>query len=135
PLLIGLGALSVLLVVTIALRMGVVDREGHPIHLSPKALLYWPWLAWEIVKSNVDVARRILSPTLPISPTVIRLKASQKSELGKVIYANSITLTPGTVSIDIDGDKIEVHALTREAAQALRTGDMDRRVTRFEGDE
>ncbi len=135
PLLIGLGALSVLLVVTIALRMGVVDREGHPIHLSPKALLYWPWLAWEIVKSNVDVARRILSPTLPISPTVIRLKASQKSELGKVIYANSITLTPGTVSIDIDGDKIEVHALTREAAQALRTGDMDRRVTRIEGDE
>ena len=135
PLLIGLGALSVLLVVTIALRMDVVDREGHPIHLSPKALLYWSWLAWEIVKSNVDVARRILSPTLPISPTVIRLKASQKSELGKVIYANSITLTPGTVSIDIDGDKIEVHALTREAAQALRTGDMDRRVTRFEGDE
>lgn len=135
PLLIGLGALSVLLVVTIALRMDVVDREGHPIHLSPKAFLYWPWLAWEIVKSNVDVARRILSPTLPISPTVIRLKASQKSELGKVIYANSITLTPGTVSIDIDGDKIEVHALTREAAQALRTGEMDRRVTRFEGDE
>lgn len=135
PLLIGVGALSVLLVVTIALRMDVVDREGHPIHLSLKALLYWPWLAWEIVKSNVDVARRILSPTLPISPTVIRLKASQKSELGKVIYANSITLTPGTVSIDIDGDKIEVHALTREAAQALRTGDMDRRVTRFEGDE
>ncbi len=135
PLLIGLGALSVLLGVTIALRMDVVDREGHPIHLSPKALLYWSWLAWEIVKSNVDVARRILSPTLPISPTVIRLKASQNSELGKVIYANSITLTPGTVSIDIDGDKIEVHALTREAAQALRTGDMDRRVTRFEGDE
>jgi multicomponent Na+:H+ antiporter subunit E len=134
-LLLGLGALSALLVVTIALRMDVLDREGHPIHLRPKALLYWPWLGWEIVKSNVDVARRILSPTLPISPTVIRLKASQKSELGKVIYANSITLTPGTVSIDIDGDKIEVHALTREAAQALRTGDMDRRVTRFEGDE
>ncbi len=133
PLLLGLGAISVLLVVTITLRMDVVDREGHPIHLSPKALLYWPWLAWEIVKSNVDVARRILSPTLPISPTVIRLKASQKSELGKVIYSNSITLTPGTVSIDIDGDKIEVHALTREAAQALRTGDMDRRITRFEG--
>lgn len=135
PLLIGLGALSVLLVVTIALRMDVVDREGHPIHLSPKALLYWPWLGWEIVKANLDVARRILDPRLPISPIVIRLKASQKSDLGRVIYANSITLTPGTVSIDIDGEHIEVHALTREAAQALRTGDMDRRVTRFEGDE
>ncbi|MBW8054499.1 MAG: hypothetical protein FVQ76_04225 [Nitrospira sp.] len=135
PLLIGLGALSALLVVTIALRMDVVDREGHPIHLSPKALLYWPWLGWEIVKANLDVARRILDPRLPISPIVIRLKATQKSDLGRVIYANSITLTPGTVSIDIDGEHIEVHALTREAAQALRTGDMDRRVTRFEGDE
>jgi multicomponent Na+:H+ antiporter subunit E len=133
PLLLGLGALSALLVVTIALRMDVVDREGHPIHLSPKALLYWPWLAWEIVKSNVDVARRILSPSLPISPTIIHVRASQKSDLGKVIYGNSITLTPGTVAIDIDGDKIEVHALTREAAQALRDGDMDRRVTRLEG--
>ncbi len=135
PLLIGLGALSVLLVVTIALRMDVVDREGHPSHLSPKALLYWPWLGWEIVKANLDVARRILDPRLPISPIVIRLKTTQKSDLGRVIYANSITLTPGTVSIDIDGEHIEVHALTREAAQALRTGDMDRRVTRFEGDE
>lgn len=135
PLLIGLGALSVLLVVTIALRMDVVDREGYPVHLGAGALLYWPWLGWEIVKANLDVACRILDPRLPISPTVIRLKASQKSELGKVIYANSITLTPGTVSIDIDGDKIEVHALTREAAQALQTGDMDRHVTRFEGDE
>jgi multicomponent Na+:H+ antiporter subunit E len=134
-LLLGLGALSALLVVTIALRMDVVDREGHPIHLGPGALLYWPWLGWEIVKANLDVARRILDPRLPISPTVIRLKASQKSDLGRVIYANSITLTPGTVSIDIDGERIEVHALTREAAQALRTGDMDRRVTRFEGDE
>ncbi len=133
PLLLALGALSALLVVTIALRMDLVDRKGHPMHLSPKALLYWPWLAWEIVKSNVDVARRILSPSLPISPTVIHVKASQKSDLGKVIYGNSITLTPGTVTVDIDGDKIEVHALTREAAQALRDGDMDRRITRLEG--
>jgi multicomponent Na+:H+ antiporter subunit E len=74
-----------------------------------------------------------LSPSLPISPTIIHVRASQKSDLGKVIYGNSITLTPGTVAIDIDGDKIEVHALTREAAQALRDGDMDRRVTRLEG--
>ena len=60
PLLIGLGALSVLLVVTIALRMDVVDREGHPIHLSLKALLYWPWLAWEIVKSNVEDRKSVV---------------------------------------------------------------------------
>ena len=67
--------------------------------------------------------------TAPIRGT--RVKASQKSELGKVIYANSITLTPGTVSIDIDGSYISVHALTRDFAADLRTGDMDRRVTNF----
>ncbi len=133
PLLLALGALSVAIVVIVALRMDVIDREGHPIHLTAKALLYWPWLLWEIVKANVDVTRRILAPRMPISPTVVHLRASQRSELGRVIYANSITLTPGTVSMDIERDTITVHALTREAAQALRGGDMDRRVTEFEG--
>ncbi len=134
PLLLTLGALSVAVVVLIALRMDVIDREGHPIHLTPKALLYWTWLFWEIVKSNVDVTRRILAPSLPISPTVVRVRASQKSALGRVIYANSITLTPGTVSMDIEAETITVHALTREGAEALRRGEMDRRVTEFEGE-
>lgn len=132
-LLFALGVLSVLLVVTIAVRMDVCDREGHPIHLSPKAILYWPWLAWEIVKANLDVACRVLDPRMPIHPSLIRVKASQRSELGKVIYANSITLTPGTVSIDIKRNEIEVHALTREAARGLRRGDMNRRVKDLEG--
>jgi multicomponent Na+:H+ antiporter subunit E len=132
-LLLGLGVLSVIMVVVIALRMDVVDKEGHPVHLGAKVLRYWPWLLWEIVKANIDVARLILNPRMPISPTIVRLKTTQKSELGRVIYANSITLTPGTVSIDIDGSQIEVHALTRAAADALRSGDMDRRVTRLEG--
>jgi multicomponent Na+:H+ antiporter subunit E len=131
PLLLSLGVLSVLVVLFIATRMDVVDKEGHPVHLGPRALLYWSWLAWEIVKANLAVTRHILSPRLSISPTVVRVKASQKSELGKVIYANSITLTPGTVSIDIDGSYISVHALTRDFAADLRTGDMDRRVTNF----
>ncbi|MFQ5936018.1 MAG: Na+/H+ antiporter subunit E [Acidiferrobacterales bacterium] len=131
PLLLGLGVLSVLLVVIIATRMDVGDKEGYPIHLGPRAVVYWPWLAWQIVKANINVARCILHPRMPISPTVIRLKASQKSDLGKVIYANSITLTPGTVSIDVDEKSIEVHALTREAADSLRRGEMDRRVTQF----
>ena len=133
PLLLGLGLASCLLSTWIAWRMDVVDHEGHPIHLSWRAPLYWSWLAWEIVKSNIDVAKIILSPSLPISPRVITLRASQPDELGHVIYANSITLTPGTVSIDVIGHSIEVHALTEESAAALETGDMDRRVRRMEG--
>ena len=81
----------------------------------------------------MDVAKRILSPRLPISPRVIRVKAGQQSDLARVIYANSITLTPGTVSLSLEGDEIEVHALTREAAEELESGKMDRRVTRTEG--
>ncbi len=95
--------------------------------------MYWRWLAREVVKANLDVARRILSPSLPISPTVFTLKASQRTNLGRVTFANSITLTPGTVSIDLQGDTIEIHALTQEAAKTLQTGEMDRRVTDMEG--
>ena len=114
--------------------LGVIDREGHPIHLLLRLLTYGPWLIWAIVKANLDVAGRILKPGLPISPQLIRVKASQKSDLGKVIYANSITLTPGTVSVDVDGSEILVHAISREAAADVETGDMDRRVVQFEGD-
>ena len=133
PLLVGFGIASALFVAWIAYRMDVIDREGHPIHLTARILFYWPWLLWEIVKANVDVARRILSPQLTISPTLVRVPTSQQSELGHVIYANSITLTPGTVSLDLKGDTIEVHALSREGAESLLSGEMDRRVTDFEG--
>jgi multicomponent Na+:H+ antiporter subunit E len=132
--LVALGALSSALVVAIALRMNVVDHEGHPIHLHPaRVLAYFGWLALEIVKSNLDVARRILDPSLPIGPTVVRLPCSQDTDLGRVIYANSITLTPGTVSIDLDESHVTVHALTPEGAEALAGGEMDARVSALEG--
>jgi multicomponent Na+:H+ antiporter subunit E len=132
PLLLGLGALSTLLVVFVALRVELVDREMHPVLLKPSALLYWLWLGREIIKSNIDVTRRILDPRLPITPAVIRLKATQRTELGRVSYASSITLVPGTVAIDVEGDAVTVHALTREAAADLAGGEMDRRASDME---
>ena len=132
-LLIGLGLVSSLAILAIALRMRVVDPEGAPLEVTLRVFGYLPWLLWEIVKANVDVARRILSSRRPISPVMIRVKAGQRSELGRTIYANSITLTPGTVSVEVEGDEITVHALTREAARGLETGEMDRRVTAVEG--
>jgi len=131
-LLISLGLASVIAVVWIAHRMDVIDHEGHPIHLTLRALLYWPWLIVEIIKANIDVARAIVRRRMPVNPSVIEVKATQETELGQVIYANSITLTPGTVTIDIDKDIMIVHALTRNAAEALESGDMDRRVTALE---
>lgn len=133
PLLLSLGAVSLALVVWISLRMRIVDEEGAPIQLPLRLVLYLPWLVLEIVKANVDVSLRILRPGLPISPRLIRVRAGQRTDVGRVIYANSITLTPGTVSIDTEGDDITVHALTRGAAEGVLSGAMDRRVRRLEG--
>lgn len=132
PLLLGLGLLSCLGVIALGRRMRLIDSEGAPIQLSLRGLLYTPWILWEIFKANIDVAWRILSPRLPIDPRVIRVKAGQRSDAARVVYANSITLTPGTVSIRIDGDEIEVHALTGKAASELQDGRMDRRVSWLE---
>lgn len=127
----GLGC--TLAVVWLSHRMDVIDHEGHPIHLSLRAVLsYWPWLTKEIFKSAWDVSRIILSPSLPISPTLVRFKPSQRGDVGLVIHANSITLTPGTLSVEVGPDEFLVHALTEEGAAGVTSGDMDRRVTEFE---
>jgi len=135
PLLIGFGVASSLFVVFLSWRMGIVDREGLPVHLVPRALLYSPWLFKEIFKANVDVAQRVLTPFEPdISPRLFDTGVTQKSDLGRVIYANSITLTPGTVSIGVRGSYIVVHAIAEDVADGLQEGEMDRRVTWLEGE-
>lgn len=133
--LVGAGACSALAVVAFSRRMDVIDREGHPIHLSWRALTYWPWLVKEIVKSAWDVSKIILHPRLPVSPTLLRFKPTQRTPEGLVAHANSITLTPGTISVEVGADSFLVHAVTREGAAGVESGDMDRRVTRFEGDD
>ena len=121
PLLLGLGAASVLLTLYIALRMDVIDHESHPFHLTTRLLKFWILLYWEIIKANVDVVFRVLG-FRPISPTLINLPVPHKTDLGRVIYANSITLTPGTVSIEVRQDCIIVHALSEDGARELENG-------------
>ena len=108
PLLLSLGVVSSLFVAGIAHRMDVVDHEGFPIHIGPKGITYWPWLIWEIIKANIDVALIIIKPDLEISPIMFRAEASQKTEVGQVIYANSITLTPGTVTVGVNEGTVDV---------------------------
>ena len=128
----SLGALAAIVVVWMSLRMGVVDAEGHPIqHLWP-ALTYYPWLLVEIIKSAWSVSKIIINPSLPISPTMTVVRASQRSNIGLTTYANSITLTPGTITVSVRGDEFTVHALTREGADDVEAGGMDRRVRQFE---
>jgi multicomponent Na+:H+ antiporter subunit E len=134
PLIISFGIASSLLVAWIAHRMDVIDHEGFPIHLGAKAITYWPWLIWEIIKANIDVAAIIIKPKLHITPTMFSSHASQKTEVGQVTYANSITLTPGTISVGVADGVVEVHALTSQSADDVMTGRMDKRVSQMEGD-
>lgn len=128
PFLLTLGVISCVLVVAIARRMDVLDNEGRPIYLSWRFLVYLPWLGWQIALANVDVARRVLGRRLAIDPVVHWVPSGQRSDLGTVLYANSITLTPGTVSTTVESGRIEVHALTASAMADLETGAMHRRV-------
>jgi multicomponent Na+:H+ antiporter subunit E len=131
--LLAAGIGSALLVAMFARRMEVVDREGHPIYLTINALIYLPWLVKEIVKAAWDVSKIILNPRLPISPTLVRFKPSQRSTVGLVTHANSITLTPGTITVEAEEDEFLVHALTRSGAAGVVDSEMDRRVRRMEG--
>jgi len=128
PLLLSLGLVSVALTVFVAWRMEGLDHEGVPINVSVHALAYWPWLIGQIVLSNIAVARVILSPHRA-TPRLDWVPASQRTEVGRVIFANSITLTPGTISVQLDSGRILVHALESEGIDDLKGGDMDRRVT------
>jgi multicomponent Na+:H+ antiporter subunit E len=128
PLLLAFGAASVLLTVWLARRMEIVDHESHPVHLSAGLARYWLHLLREIAVSNVEVVRAILSPRLAIEPHFLTVRTRQTTDLGKVILANSITLTPGTVTVDLQGDELLVHALTRSSGKAVEDGQLDRLV-------
>lgn len=131
-LILSLGLISIALVLYIAHRMDVVDHESQPLHLTFKVPGYFLWLFKEIILSNISVVKHIWLGNDTISPVLTTIKASQKTDIGKVIYANSITLTPGTVAVDLDGDQITVHALLRENIEVLQGGEMDRRISRLE---
>ena len=133
PFLLAAGLASAIAVTWFANRMTIVDQEGLPMRQMLPALRYFPWLINEIGKSALDVAKLIVHPRMPIEPTLVRFRPSQRTAVGLCTHANSITLTPGTISVEVGPDEFLVHALTSAAAEGVRSGDMDHRVKRFEG--
>ncbi len=133
PFFLGLAVLCCALVVAIVLRMDAVDRTPLPFSLNWRLFSYLPWLAWQVVVANIDVARRVLSRDLAIDPRLDWVPANQKSDLGTAVYANSITLTPGTISTSVEAGRILVHALSSDGIDELEQGAMDRRVSGIEG--
>jgi len=122
------GAASVALTLVLALRLDVIDHESQPIEVSHRLVLFWLWLAGQIVKSCLQVTRHILSPALDLSPTVVPVATGCRSDIGRTILANAITLTPGTVALDVGEHYIQVHALSRDIARDLQRGEMAGRV-------
>lgn len=133
PLITGLGLLSVLLVSWISLRMGLLEyNQPDVFRQTVRSVPYGFWLLKEIILANIDVIKRILDPELPVSPRVVHIQSTQADELARVAYANSITLTPGTISVDVEGTYIEVHTLAESGVEGLMTGEMDKRITEVE---
>lgn len=132
PLILFFMVVSVLFVATLCHQMDVVDGESQPLNLTFTIPIYWLWLVKEVVQSNIAVARCVWKGPDSINPRVLKVTADQKTDLGVVIYANSITMTPGTVSIDLEDREITVHALTDKSAADLLTGEMNRRVCKVE---
>jgi len=126
PLITWLGALSVILSSVLAVRLRTLDADSAPFAALPRIVVYWVWLMVEIIKANWVVIKACLRANLDINPALVKVKTACESDLAKTTFANSITLTPGTVSVLLEGDKILVHALYEEGAQPEAFDKMDR---------
>jgi multicomponent Na+:H+ antiporter subunit E len=134
PLMLFLGLASCLLVMWLVKRFQTLDHESVPLHLGVGIFGYWGWLLKEIAISSLQVTRIILAPKLQISPTMVNIQCKSSGQVRQVLLANSITLTPGTLTTDIDENGlVTVHALTQEGAQGVVSGDMNDRVARLPG--
>ena len=134
PLLLALGAFSCALVLLVAHRMHLFDTDVFALRFTSRLFRFWGWLGREIVRSSLEVTRAVLSPRLPISPTVVEFDSSCEHPVDRAILGNSITLTPGTLTIHVEGRRFVVHALNEQGARDILAGEMDRRVSRLRDD-
>ena len=130
-LIVSLGIISCAFCVYVAKRGKLIDEEGLPIFFMPRLLNYLIWLFKEILKSNLSTAKVIINGK--VEPETFTVKTSQVTDVAKVTYANSITLTPGTVTTKIQKGVFEVHALNSDFGNDVRTNEMDKKVTWLEG--
>ena len=129
PLLIALGALSCALTLYLVRRMGSFEKETFVFRYDLRLLGFWAWLAREILNSSLEVARVVLQPRLDLQPKVVTVDAAGLDPVDQATLGNSLTLTPGTLTLDVHDGRLLVHALTPDGAAAVKEGEMQRRVT------
>ncbi|MEE9387862.1 MAG: Na+/H+ antiporter subunit E [Paracoccaceae bacterium] len=133
PLLLGLGLASSIVAVYVGKRMDAQDDSTLELHLSPAQLLrYLGWLFVEIARANWAVSKVILSRKMPIRQHLFTVPSSQSTDVGQVVFANSITLTPGTITVETEEDHFIVHALAYSNDDPAALADMDARVSKSE---
>lgn len=130
--LVGAGIVTTAATTILVVRSDLVIRDWGPVHWAMGLVFYLPWLLLQILRANLRVIRLVWHPKLPISPRMVRVPCSLTTHTGRAIYANSITLTPGTVTIDLEANEYLVHALTEDDARDLLEGDMQQRVGQLE---
>ncbi len=128
PLLLGFGAFSCALTIYIINRMGYFHARVFSLGYNLRLVHYWAWLLGEMVKSSIHVAGVVLTPRPRWRPQIVEIEADDLDQVDQVLLGNSITLTPGTLTLDVRDGKMLVHALTPQGAQSLREGEMKRRV-------
>ena len=134
PLILGLGVLSLAITLWVVHRMELTRKELFALDLVPRMLGFWAWLARETLKSNLNVARIILSPGLPISPTMVTIDSPATGLVGQATLANCITMTPGTLTVDAHEGLLHIHCLTTDGARDMLESDIGQRVYRALGD-
>lgn len=130
PLFLIFAGVSLLLTLWLAGKLRVIDREGSPYHRVGQLLVYALWLAGQVVKANVAVIRAVFGARGAINPALVDVTTAGRSDLARAVFANSITLTPGTVTVDVAGDRLIVHALNEETSRAHAFAPMDRNASR-----
>lgn len=129
---LSLAAFFSAFTVYLAIRCNVIGRGRIPLRPLASLFHYMPWLIYQIVTANIDVAKRVLHPRLPISPKFEKLPLQTSTEVGTAAYANSITLTPGTVTVELKDQQVLVHGLTQNAIEDLRDNTMQERIKKLE---
>lgn len=123
-----IAVLSVFLSLAVIARMRIFGAGDIPTYIKPRAIIYFCWLIKEVIKSGLSVSIKVWQAMPEIMPVLAWIKTAQKTEEGLTLYANSITLTPGTLCINIEGGMMEIHALSQENMESLNRGYMNNKV-------
>lgn len=134
PLLLSFGAVSVAIVLVVLKRMDTVDQEPCNLSTGLRILRYLGWLMGEIIKSAIHVTKLVWGSSDNLSPALAKIPANNIKPKNRVLYANSITLTPGTLSVDLEDGVVTVHALQESSIEELQQGDMERKITGIWGE-